>query len=135
MAVPIMDEANDGTIRRNPELVADSRSTAWKKRGMLKVTALLMMAPMKLLIMSPARGLCPVGSNLRISSPDLVNLKFGTEAKSHELVTLKSHLDLQKYSKSNRLLRILKWNIFLPMLSDLQMISSGMMGRATTDST
>jgi len=67
VAVPTVDEAKDGSIRRSPELVADSRSTAWKKRGMLKVTALLIMAPMKLLMISPARGLCPIDDNVGVS--------------------------------------------------------------------
>lgn len=30
VAVPTMDAAMEGTIRRKPELVADSRRTAWK---------------------------------------------------------------------------------------------------------
>jgi len=67
VAVPTVDDASDGTIRRNPELVADSRSTAWKKSGILKITALLIMAPIKLLIISPARGLCPIGNTLGVS--------------------------------------------------------------------
>jgi len=56
VAVPVKDAAIDGTINRRPEEVADSRSTAWKYRGMLKVTALEMMAPILLLIIRPPRG-------------------------------------------------------------------------------
>lgn len=50
----------EGTTRRNPDSVADSRSTAWKKSGMLNITALARMAPRKFDMMIPARGLCVI---------------------------------------------------------------------------
>jgi hypothetical protein len=57
VAVPTSDAATDGTMRRKPELVADSRSTAWKNNGTLNVTADVIMAPIKLPRIRPARGL------------------------------------------------------------------------------
>lgn len=57
VAVPTSEEDIDGTTRRSPELVADSSRTAWKNRGTLKVTALLIIAPTLFARISPARGL------------------------------------------------------------------------------
>lgn len=53
---PNVDPAIEGTMRRRPELVADSKRTAWKKRGMLKRTPLMRIAPMKFEKMMLARG-------------------------------------------------------------------------------
>jgi hypothetical protein len=57
VAVPTADAATEGTMSLRPDVVALSSSTAWKYSGMLKVTALAMMAPMKFPRMRPARGL------------------------------------------------------------------------------
>lgn len=46
----------EGTMRRRPESVADSRRTAWKYKGMLKRTALTIMAARKLQKMMLDRG-------------------------------------------------------------------------------
>ena len=55
--VPIALAAMEGIMRRRPDAVGDSRRTAWKKRGMLKRTALITMAPSALPIMREPRGL------------------------------------------------------------------------------
>jgi len=57
VAVPMDDAAMNGTMRRRPDDVALSRSTAWKYNGMLNVMALAMMAPVKFAKIRPARGL------------------------------------------------------------------------------
>lgn len=54
---PAMVADMDGTISRRPLSVALSRSTAWKYKGMLKSTALTMMAARKLQKIMLARGL------------------------------------------------------------------------------
>ena len=48
----------EGIMRRSPDSVAVSRRTAWKKSGMLNMTALAKMAHRKFEKMIPARGLC-----------------------------------------------------------------------------
>lgn len=58
VAVPTMEDDIVGTKRRRPESVALSRSTAWKKSGMLNMMAFEMMAPIALEMMRPARGFC-----------------------------------------------------------------------------
>jgi hypothetical protein len=56
VAVPTAEEHKVGTTRRRPEVVALSKRTAWKKRGMLKVTVLEISDAMELPKMIPARG-------------------------------------------------------------------------------
>lgn len=56
MNTPNVEPAKDGTIRRKPDSVADSRRTAWKKSGMLKRMLLMRTAPKKLEKMRLARG-------------------------------------------------------------------------------
>ena len=57
VAVPTAEEHNVGTTRRRPELVALSRRTAWKKRGILKVILLEIIDAMAFETMRPRRGL------------------------------------------------------------------------------
>lgn len=46
VAVPANDDETAGTIRRRPDVVADSSKTAWKYRGMLKRIAFVTTPPM-----------------------------------------------------------------------------------------
>jgi hypothetical protein len=53
---PAMVADAEGTMRWRPESVADSRRTAWKYKGILKRTALTIMAARKLQKMMLERG-------------------------------------------------------------------------------
>jgi hypothetical protein len=46
--VPTTAEESEGIMRRRPEDVADSRRTAWKKMGMLNITAFCITAAIAL---------------------------------------------------------------------------------------
>jgi hypothetical protein len=58
VAVPVRDEAREQVMRRRPEVVAEVRRTAWKKRGTLKRVALERKEAMWLLKMRLKCGEC-----------------------------------------------------------------------------